>query len=135
MSALGYRVGHKGLPAHQRRRILRRVVSLPFEELPKVDGVEEWGEADSFERLGKLANCLASFARTAHRRLSPPKEAIDDWESDLEWLQEGHDDEWVTAHFGPTTFVTWPSPHPDSHDQTFRRGLRLSALKKNRLST
>ena len=86
LGALGYRVGERGLTTHQRRKLLIDALTLPLNRLPQVGNrayLEEWGEARSQQRLGKMIDCLSSFAATARNRAQPPTMAIQDWESDL----------------------------------------------------
>ena len=87
LAAVGYRVGQSGVPAHQRRAILRSLVDRPYRKLPRVSGIRDWGAAKTEARMTKLVHCLASFAANARRRMNPPRSAIADWENDLEWLR------------------------------------------------
>ncbi len=87
---MGYRVGRKGLGAAERRETLGR--TLAVELIPGSVGADEyiaqWGAPGSPERLHKVANCLASFARNhKHIVTADYSKAIADWESDLEYLR------------------------------------------------
>ena len=86
----GYEVGENGKDVRTRRDILTNVFHST--ELPQVESPEhmqEWGQGGSSDRLQKMANAIASFARNAKRQENPrrPRKAINDWESDLEWLK------------------------------------------------
>lgn len=101
---MGYRVGTSGLLPSVRRAILRKVFYL--DPLPKIDSreyIESWGTAGSAQRLHKIADCIASFAKLAKRRQQPPEQAIEDWESDLAWLRQ-------TFYTGRFRFQ-WPSTY------------------------
>lgn len=98
---LGYTVGSNGVSRWERQRILRAVFT---ESVPNVQSqayMNEWGTPKSSTRLQKLAKSIASFARNAQRKESPPEEAIREWEQDLAWLQE-------TFYRGRFKFY-WPS--------------------------
>lgn len=88
LHACGYSVGMGGRPTMQRRVVLERVFRLPFNRLPAVENRDEWGAAESPQRLGKMFSCLTAFAENARRRKNPPLDAISDWESDRAWLRE-----------------------------------------------
>ena len=98
LSAMDYHVGTaQGVRAQLRQRRLERVMlQVP---LPAVQGVAEWGGPSSPARLQKLVNCLATFAQNARRRENPPVEAINDWETDLDWLFE---------RYGGQIAIDWP---------------------------
>jgi hypothetical protein len=86
---MGYHVGHHGAPTGERRKILATVFATPENRLPHVPHREAWGEASSSLRLQKIANCLASFCRNLYaNEPRHGRQAIQDWESDLKWLQE-----------------------------------------------
>ncbi len=103
LSYMGYRVGRNGKREGTRRAILSEVFEK--EVLPKVDSpeyIEEWGPARSSQRLMKMAESIASFAR--NRKRNDPlqfSKAIDEWEADLEWLK-------LTFYRGHHRFQ-WPS--------------------------
>lgn len=85
---LGYRVGvTQGVSDNVRRQILDTVFA---HFLPPINGVKylrEWGSPKTSERLRKLANEIASFARNAKRKRSVDmSSAIADWEADLNYL-------------------------------------------------
>lgn len=88
LHACGYSVGKHGRPAMQRRAVLDRVLRLPFDRLPAVENRDEWGAAESSQRLAKMLSCLTTFADNARRKKNPPRDAITDWESDRAWLRE-----------------------------------------------
>lgn len=100
---MGYAVGQKGAYRSRRRQVLDYVFN---ERIPRVhsDGyMEEWGKPKSAERLKKLANSLASFARNAKRkRGSDMAHAIMDWEEDLLYLKQ--------AYYDRKFRFEWPPP-------------------------
>lgn len=88
LKALGYEVGKDAQGPAQRCRLLTRAF---LEDLPLVQGVEEWGENDSSQRLRKIAESIAAFARNAKRRKSGSwADAALRWEHDLEYLRVTH---------------------------------------------
>lgn len=103
LHCMGYHVG-KGSPlsSEGRYRLLARIYEG---YLPPVNGpnyMSQWGRPCSAERLEKLAQSLASFARQAKRRSSANlEEAIRSWESDLRFL---HD-----QYYAPKFLFRWPS--------------------------
>ncbi|WP_193211146.1 hypothetical protein [Luteolibacter marinus] len=105
LSFLGYSVGKSGLLAGPRRAILRYVY---LKRLPAVSSAEymaEWGRAETGNRLCKLANSIASFARNAKRRNAKLSKAISDWKSDLAWLKKEYYDGNYDGEF------SWPRPY------------------------
>ena len=89
LSALGYHVGEHGLRAAARHQVLHHAFLLHADRLPRVGDQsyrKEWGAAASQQRLRKMVDCLTSFAANARNRRRPTTLAIDDWESDLEWI-------------------------------------------------
>jgi hypothetical protein len=100
---MGYQVGmSNGESSPTRRNILDAVFAG---ELPPVIGpdyMRRWAKPGTPERLHRLANELATFARNAKSKGSANLEvAISDWEEDLDYL---HDAYYVRKfHFG------WPS--------------------------
>jgi hypothetical protein len=98
---LGYKVGSRGKPVVERQGILEQALRrhIPPEHFPPFY-CREWGDPDTCHRLRKIAECIASFCRLAKLRRRPPKQAIQDWENDLEWLHRNL--------YGRCTFQ-WPS--------------------------
>ncbi|MGO4352589.1 hypothetical protein AB4Z25_11710 [Rhizobium sp. RAF36] len=88
LKALGYAVG-KGSPGPvQRHQLLTKAF---LQDLPEVEGVEEWGGNDSSRRLQKMAESIAAFVRNAKRRKKTNwDDAIVRWENDLEYLRIKH---------------------------------------------
>jgi hypothetical protein len=86
---MGYAVGQKGAYRNRRQQVLDYVFN---EKVPKVQSNEymaEWGEPKSINRLKKLADSLATFARNARRRRSSDMDhAIAEWEEDLKYLKD-----------------------------------------------
>ncbi len=88
LNELGYQVGKGARGPAQRHRLLTKAF---LEDLPRVQGVEDWGANDSSQRLQKMAVSIAAFARNAKRRSSASwAEAILQWENDLEYLRVNH---------------------------------------------
>lgn len=93
----GYRVGKTGLSIRERRAILDRMFSKPLlagDQNPEWNSyLAEWGQPRTQRRLKKLAACLAAFSRNAKRR-DPNRlaQAIQDWESDLDYLKHAYAD-------------------------------------------
>ena len=85
---LGYRVGKGGLSTPERRKVLEMVYKLPLAALPRVANWQEWGEAHSSARLGKMQRCLLTFAEQSLRRRSPLVEAVEAWHADARWVME-----------------------------------------------
>ena len=89
----GYKVGANGLPERQRRQILDSVFLKPFPFVNDTAYLREWGEPNTSQRLQKLANCIATFARIAKRKkTSDCSESIQDWEADLAYLKRTYYD-------------------------------------------
>jgi len=88
LKALGYEVG-KGAPGPaQRHQLLTKAF---LQDLPEVQGVEEWGGNNSSRRLQKIAESIAAFTRNAKRRKNTSwDDAIVRWENDLEYLRVKH---------------------------------------------
>lgn len=86
---LGYTTGIKGERKDRRQTILRRAYTAQIHGLDLPENyLREWGHPQTSERLLKLGNVISSLARNAKRRENPPRDAIRDWEEDLEWLKE-----------------------------------------------
>ena len=85
---LGYRVGLAGLDSVERTNLLDTVYAYRLPQVNSVEYMNEWGEPNTGQRLQKMAESIAAFARNAKRRQKPPKQAILDWEADLEYLRK-----------------------------------------------
>ena len=92
----GYRVGRThGEALDKRRRLLNYI--LLRDDLQDVEDRQyaaEWGRPSTAERLRKLAETLAAFARNAKRNPSDMSQAIDEWEVDLEYLRTRFYERW-----------------------------------------
>ena len=88
LAAMGYHVGKKGLNVSARHSILQTAYtnSVPFVEM---DNMKEWNAPKTPWRLKKIADCLATFAQNAKRRVNSDSywQSIEDWEDDLAWLK------------------------------------------------
>src|SRR5690606_17901515 len=103
LSFLEYHVGRtNGQPPGVRKVILERIFSKPLPRVFDDEYMAEWSTPSSPRRLRKRAECLAAFARNAKTR-NPGllNDAIQDWESDLEWLH----DRYYVGHF----HFAWPT--------------------------
>lgn len=90
LGVMGYRVGKSGRGVSARHRILMEAVrvNLTPGSANALGYVTEWGAPNSQQRLQKIVDSIAAFARTAKRRKTfDMSQAISDWESDLEWLR------------------------------------------------
>jgi hypothetical protein len=85
----GYCVGVSSpLSSNQRRAILAQVFAAQFPTLVPQHIRESWGPPRSPQRLSKMAHAIAYQARNAKGRTNADlEEAIDAWESDLEFLR------------------------------------------------
>jgi hypothetical protein len=98
---LGYTVGRDGHRQGMRWAILRRVFDGVLPPVFPADYLSEWGAAGSPRRLSKMAESIASFARSAKRRDAHKfVHAIEDWENDLRHLY----DTYYVGRFG----FAWP---------------------------
>jgi hypothetical protein len=105
LKALGYRVGRDGEAPGVRWAILKRAFEGALPPIFPRAYLTDWGGPGSPARLHKMADSLASFARSAKRRDADLlRDAIDDWEHDLRHLY----DVYYVGRFGfawPTTRV------------------------------
>lgn len=92
----GYRVGEThGVAEPERRRLLNYI--LLRDDLNDVEDrayAREWGAPRTPKRLQKLANTIAALVRNAKRNPAFMRRAIEDWESDLEYLKETFFERW-----------------------------------------
>lgn len=108
----GYRVGKegrkRGLGINELRQRLRFAYEskLPPQKFPP-DYIREWGHPKSSQRLSKIAESIAAFCRNNKRKKAhSPLLAIQDYESDLEWLKR----EFYNGRYRfqwPSTAVWW----------------------------
>jgi hypothetical protein len=85
----GYKVGKNGLPQNERWEILDTIFLCPLSHMSDSVYMGEWGEPKSAKRLRKLAESIAAFARNAKRRNTGSfSKAVQDWETDLEYLKK-----------------------------------------------
>jgi len=104
LSFMGYRVGESStLTEQQRRAILAYVYEGQLPNINSVDYMSEWDMPDTGERLKKMADSLATFARNAKRRRGKNlSTAIARWEADLAFLKE--------KYYRYTTMYRWSWP-------------------------
>lgn len=89
LSYLGYHVGQSSrLTAEQRVHLLSQVYRMHLPPLNSRLYMQQWGAAQTSQRLRKIAETLAALARNAKRRRSVDfAVAIRDWEADLAYLR------------------------------------------------
>ncbi len=95
LAGAGYHVGTNGLGKARRRAILTWVFEASPNELPRVGNEEyrsQWGESRSARRFNKITSCLWAFAQNGLARRDQPREAVEDWQDDLQWFYETHGD-------------------------------------------
>lgn len=86
---LGYTVGRDGHVKGMRWTILRRVFEGVLPPVFPADYLSLWGAPGSPRRLSKMAESIASFARSKKRQDRDRfAQAIQDWEDDLHHLYE-----------------------------------------------
>ena len=86
---LGYTVGREGHARGLRWAILRRVFEGVLPPVFPADYLSLWGAPGSPRRLSKMAESIASFARSKKRHDAHRfAHAIKDWEDDLRHLYE-----------------------------------------------
>ena len=102
LSFLGYAVGQTGAFTSERRRVLDYTYNKIIPRVHSHEYMEEWGEPQTSQRLKKIARSIASFARTAKRKVNSDMQmAITEWEQDLSYLKK-------TYYKGIYDF-SWPS--------------------------
>jgi len=85
---VGYKVGKQGIYQSTRRKILDAVFHNKLPNVISHQYMSEWGLPKSPQRLLKMANSLAAFARNGKRNSLDMSDAISDWEVDLEYLRQ-----------------------------------------------
>lgn len=91
LKVLGYTVGAGGHGQALRWAILRRVFEGVLPPVFPADYLSLWGAPGSPRRLSKMAESIASFARSAKRRDAHKlAHAIHDWEIDLRHLYNAY---------------------------------------------
>jgi hypothetical protein len=100
---MGYRVGRTdGVRSETRRSILSEVFSGTLPPFESPEYLDQWGDPETANRLKKLAECIAAFARNAKRRKDHAMDdAVRDWEADLKFLY----DRFYVGHFR----FAWPT--------------------------
>lgn len=86
LGALGYRVGREGGGSRGRRKLLKRLMAMPYRSLPDGENRDEWGAAKSPARLRKALRCLQGFADRVRERREM-RQAVEDWDADRVWLK------------------------------------------------
>lgn len=87
----GYQVGKTGETVTRRQQVLEEVFTASRGELPgtyPLGYLDEWGKPESGARLEKMAKSIATFCRNHKKRSDASVQAINDWETDLEWLKK-----------------------------------------------
>lgn len=101
LAYLGYKVGNDGLSAPVRRKLLTEVFARALPPAFQREYMDQWGEPGTAQRLRKMADCIASFARNASRKDADFGQAIQQWEDDLAYLRD--------RHYQGTFGFAWPS--------------------------
>jgi hypothetical protein len=85
LNVMGYRVGMSGLTEKSRRKILADAYlgAIPWVESDAY--MKQWGRAQTRMRLRRMVEHIAMLIRKASGKYNMD-EAINDWESDLNWL-------------------------------------------------
>lgn len=86
----GYQVGKTGETITARQNVLKEVFAEAREEFPgtyPLGYLDKWGKPESGMRLEKMARSIATFCRNQKKMSNPSKQAISDWENDLQWLK------------------------------------------------
>lgn len=87
----GYHVGKTGETVTTRQQVLEEAFAAPREEFPgtyPLGYLDKWGKPESGVRLEKLVNSIATFCRNHRKRSNASEQAINDWETDLDWLKD-----------------------------------------------
>lgn len=89
---LGYRVGRgSDLSKRERELLLSHIFSMQLPPLNDPTYMRQWSLPDSPQRLRKMAECIAAFARNAKRRRTQNfAEAARHWEEDLSFLRRDY---------------------------------------------
>jgi hypothetical protein len=90
LSDFDYRVGRRGLPISERRRILGSLLTTSHQRFEAK--YNNFGKPGSAQRLRRLAYAIAYCVRRAKRQSNDYSIAIDDWETDLRYLKQHHYD-------------------------------------------
>lgn len=97
---MGYTVGQNGAYRNQRRQVLDYVYNERVPMVQSQEYMDEWGRPKTAQRLQKMANSLATFARNAKRRHNyDMRLAVNEWEEDLAYLKK--------KYYNPSSF-RWP---------------------------
>lgn len=86
LSYLGYRVGVNGLNPEERCGLLDTVYTHRLPQLNSVEYMNDWATPRTAQRLRKMADSIAAFARNAKRQQNAYEQAIADWDDDLHYL-------------------------------------------------
>ena len=89
MKHMGYTVGKQGLPASERRTILRRCFASSVPGWFPEDYRDEWGLPETERRLRKMVAFFEGEMELARVRANwqAMRQAIEDWEADRTWLR------------------------------------------------
>jgi hypothetical protein len=95
LKKLGYTVGRThGLPANERRVILKNAYLGPLKRVHSDEYMQDWGQPRTRRRLWRIANHLAWLARSK-RNIPNFETAIDHWASDLRALEKDYFKPWM----------------------------------------
>lgn len=88
LSSRGYTTGVSAPSASERRAILDDIYLNPQPNVNDAEYMDTFGSPGSADRLRRLAQSIASFAKNAKRKAQPSlATAIERWEVDLEYLR------------------------------------------------
>lgn len=92
---MGYVVGiTNGLSLHERQKLLTKAFERAIPQVGDGDYMAEWGMPNTRDRLWRIAHHLAWLVRS--RRKNPVMEyAVDDWATDLDWLESTFYKSWM----------------------------------------
>lgn len=129
LKRLGYTVGRvNGLAPGIRREQLLRAFQRDLPYVQSKAYMRSWGSPSSRRRLRRMAHFLAWLARGARAKSAGGtnmREAIEDWNADLRWLQANCYEPWMCFR--------WPEPVvpvvSDRPDRLRRKRSRLHRLR------
>lgn len=92
LKAVGYHVGVSGEDTAVRRILLDNVFRRRLPPVDTFSYMQEWGQPSSRDRLKKMADTIAAFARLQKQMNNGARgKAIQDWEMDLKYLHRKYD--------------------------------------------
>jgi hypothetical protein len=83
---LGYRVGKDGEPTTKRREILRKAFEGPLPNVGNAQYMATWGDPKTWKRETRIWANIRQYCANENKKQNGSKDAIKDWEEDLEWF-------------------------------------------------